>query len=168
MPFHQILFVLLQAVSSGYAVIRGGAPERMTGIALVLAAFATRFASQFEGAYQMVVGGVVLIDIVLLLSLLGLALTSARFWPMAMAGMHGCGLLGHFAKALGSDIVPKAYFALVSFWGFPMCVLLLVATWRHRVRLKRYGVDYAWVSRLPRRYRDGWSVDELARPLPQR
>lgn len=165
---HQALFVLLQTTASGYAALRGGTPERITGVALFVAAFLSRLASQVAGAYHSVVPGVVLVDIALLLLLLGLALTSTRFWPMAMASMHACGFLGHFAKAIGPEIWARAYFAMVSFWGFPMCLLLLAATWRHRTRLKRYGVDYAWVGNLPRRYRDGWSVDELARPLPQR
>jgi hypothetical protein len=92
---------------------------------------------------------------------------STRFWPMLMASMQGCGMLGHLAKPLGPDIIPKAYYATVAFWGYPIVLLLVLATWRHRVRLHRYGVDYAWVWNLPRRYRSGWSVNELAPPLSQ-
>jgi hypothetical protein len=93
--------------------------------------------------------------------MVGVALTSARFWPMVMASMQGCGMFGHLAKPLGPDIMPAAYYVTVAFWGFPIVLLLAVATWRHQARLARYGIDYAWTRNLPRRYRDGWSVDEL-------
>ena len=167
LPFHQLVFLLLEIVPCGYSVVRGGVAEPVTALSFVVAAFMTRVASTFSPSYQHVVTGVVVIDLVLLAWLLGLAITSARFWPIPMASMQCCGVLGHFAKMLGSDILPRAYFATVSIWGFPMLILLGVATWRHRQRLQRYGIDYPWVWSLPRRYRDGWSVDELARPLPQ-
>ena len=77
-----------------------------------------------------------------------------------MASLQGCELLGHFAKAVAPDIVAVVYFAIVSFLSFPMVILLLVATWRHRTRLRLYGVDYAWVSELPPAYRAGWIVGE--------
>lgn len=167
LPLHQWLFILLQIVACGYSVVRGGAPERITAVSFVVAAFLTRVASTFDPSYQNIVTGVVVVDALLLAWLLGLSLTSARFWPMPMASMQCCGLLGHFAKLLGGDILPRAYFATVSLWGFPMMILLGVATWRHRRRLSRYGVDYAWVRSLPRRYRAGWSINELVRPLPE-
>ena len=120
-----------------------------------------------EGDYASVEVGVLVTDLALFGVITVIALTSTRFWPMLQASMMGCDLLGHLAKPLGPDILPKAYYATVAVWGYPMVILLIVATWRHRVRLRRYGVDYAWAWNLPRRYRDGWSVNELARPLPQ-
>ena len=162
----------LWLVVCGYAVVRGGAPERLTAGALMAAMIATIVCSYLlhptsDKAYSSVEFWVAMTDLVLLVALVALALVSTRFWPMAMASMHGCGVLGHLAKPLAPDILSKAYYATVAFWGYPMVILLAVATWRHRARLRRYGVDYAWMHQLPRRYRDGWSVNELARPLSQ-
>lgn len=119
------------------------------------------------GVYTSVEVGILFGDLALFVVIVGVALMSTRFWPILQASMAGCDLLGHFAKPLGPDILPKAYYAIVAFWGYPMVILLIVATWRHQARLRRYGVDYAWMWQLPRRYRNGWSVDELAPPLPQ-
>jgi glycerol-3-phosphate acyltransferase PlsY len=127
----------------------------------------THLRAEPHGAYWGIETGVALTDLTLFLLIVAIALLSARFWPIVMASMMGCGLFGHLTKPLGPDILPRAYFIAVAFWSYPELVLLLVVTWRHRMRIKRYGVDHAWVWQLPRRYREGWSVDELARPLPQ-
>jgi len=170
-PLHQLVFLALLSASCGYAAIRGGAPERVSaaaqfGAVIFTWVFAT-IASWSSAPYSSVELGVAATDLTLFGVTVLLAVTSTRFWPILQASMLGCEVLGHLAKPLGPDILPKAYYVTVAFWGYPTVVLLAIATWRHRVRLKRYGVDYAWVWNLPRRYRNGWSVDELARPLSQ-
>jgi len=171
LPLHQIIFISLWLISSGYALARGGAPERIggatqfaAGVLTIVLSFGMRPAG---GAYTSVEAGVALTDFAAFGVITAMALTSTRFWPIAQASMLGCGLFGHLAKPLGPDILPKAYYATVAIWGYPQVLLLIVATWRHRVRLRRYGIDYAWIWQLPRRYRNGWSVDELARPISQ-
>jgi hypothetical protein len=162
MEGHQIVFLALWAVACGYAAVRGGAPERIVAGALVLAVIATWLsASSVAAPYTRIIAGIALTDLILFGLLVAIALVSTRFWPMLMASMQGCGLLGHLTRPLGPHILPQAYFATVAFWSFPIVILLAVATWRHRIRLARYGVDYAWVRQLPTRYRRGWSVDEL-------
>jgi hypothetical protein len=165
------LFLALWLVVCGYAVARGGAPERLTAGALMSAMIGTIISSYLlhptsADAYSSMEFWVALTDLILLIALVAIALVSTRYWPMVMASMHGCGVLGHIAKPLAPDILSKAYYATVALWAYPMVILLAIATWRHRGRLRRYGVDYAWVWQLPNRYRNGWSVDELARPLP--
>jgi hypothetical protein len=172
LPLHQVIFLVLWATACCYAAVRGGAPERIMAGAIFIALVATWvFASRAAPAvssYRSIILGVALTDIALFAVMMVVALISTRFWPIIMASMQGCGMLGHISKPLGPDIMPAAYYATVAFWGFPIVILLAVGTWRHRVRLKRYGVDYAWVRNLPHRYRQGWSIDELTRPLPQR
>ncbi len=171
LPLHQLVFLATSIAACGYAAVRGGAPERILGggiFAAILSTWALSFLFRpDQGAYATMELAVAATDLALFGLMVAVALTSTRFWPILMAGMQGSGLLGHLAKPLGPDIIPKAYFAIVAFWGFPIVLLLAVATWRHGMRLRRYGVDYAWVHDLPRRYRQGWSIDELARPLPQ-
>lgn len=171
MPLHQLIFLALLVSACGYAAVRGGAPERIAaaaqfGAVILTWIFAT-IASWSSAPYSSVEVGVAITDFTLFGVMVGLAVTSARFWPILQASMLGCELFGHVAKPLGPDILPRAYYVTVAFWGYPTVALLAAATWRHRERLRRYGLDYAWVWNLPRRYRDGWSVDELARPLPQ-
>ena len=171
MPLHQIIFLGLWLTSTAYAAARGGAPERIVAAAQLCAGVLTNIMAVVlrpaAGDYASVEVGVLLTDLALFGVITTIALISTRFWPMLQASMMGCDLLGNLAQPLGPDILPKAYYATVAFWGYPMVILLAVATWRHRVRLARYGVDFAWIWQLPHRYRDGWSVDTLARPLPQ-
>jgi hypothetical protein len=172
MGFSQILFYVLLVAACCYAAGRGGAPERIAAAAMVCALAATLTFAHFRpptrGAYSAIEVGIALTDLSLFLVIVAIALVSTRFWPIAMASMMGCGLFGHLTKPLGPDILPRAYYIAVAFWSYPELILLAVATWRHRTRLARYGVDYPWMWKLPRRYRDGWSVNELAPPLPQR
>jgi hypothetical protein len=171
MSIHQIIFFSLWFGACCYAALRGGAPERVAAAAqfgaVVLTVLFGQLRSSSYAAWSGIEVGIALTDLSLFLIIVAIAFVSTRFWPMLQASMLGCDLFGHLAKPLGPDIVPRAYYMTVAFWGYPTVILLAVATWRHRMRLKRYGVDYAWVWNLPRRYRDGWSVDELARPRPQ-
>ncbi|NIJ08040.1 hypothetical protein FHS31_001650 [Sphingomonas vulcanisoli] len=101
-----------------------------------------------------------LIDLGLLLMLLGVALTSARFWPIIMAALQGLSVMAHLAKILDQAILPYVYFGLASLLSWPIVILLITATARHRLRLRRFGVDFSWVWQLPPAYRAGWLVHE--------
>jgi hypothetical protein len=166
--FHQVVFLGLWAGACSYAALRGGAPERIVAAAMSLALIMTwLFAARAAPAatsYRTMVVGVAFTDLALFGALVVVALASARFWPMLMASMQGCGMLGHLSRPLGQEILPAAYYATVAFWGFPMVILLAVATWRHGARLRRYGMDPGWVSELPQRYRAGWSISDLKAP----
>jgi len=168
---HQIIFFGLWFAACCYAALRGGAPERSAAAAQFIAVLLTvmfgHLRSSAHGAWSAIEYGIALTDLSLFVAMVTIAVMSTRFWPMLQASMLGCELLGHLAKPLGPDILPRAYYMTVAFWGYPTVILLWVAAWRHQIRLRRYGIDYAWVWNLPRRYRDGWTVDELARPLPQ-
>lgn len=167
-PLHQLIFMTMWFAACSYAAVRGGAPERLAAAAQFSAGIATLlcgfFGAPAVGRYRSVELGIAITDFALFAAILAIALFSARFWPMLMASMLGCGLFGHLARPLGPDVLPRAYYATVALWGYPVVILLAVATWRHRVRIARYGVDYGWVRHLPRRYREGWSVNEIARP----
>lgn len=169
MGISQYLFYAMLIGACGYAAVRGGAPERISAAAMVCALVATvtlaYFHSPARGAYSAIEAGVALTDLTLFLVIVAIALFSTRFWPILMASMMGCGLFGHLTKPLGPDILPRAYYIAVAVWSYPELLLLGVATWRHRARMARYGVDYPWLWMLPHRYRNGWSIDELARPL---
>lgn len=169
METHRIIFFASLLGAFGYATIRGGMPERLVAIAMACALVLTltfaHFRPETRTAYSAMEAGIALTDLALFAVIVAIALTSARFWPIVMASMIGCGLFGHLAKPLGPDILPRAYYIAVAFWSYPELLLLVIATWRHRIRLKRYGLDHAWVADLPHRYRNGWSIDELARPV---
>lgn len=168
MTGHQLVFFSLWFTACCYAGIRGGAPERLAAVAQFLAVVLTVASDLIaKGPWSGLEASIALTDVSLFLTMFVIAMVSTRFWPLLQTSMLGCELFGHLAKTLGPDILPRAYYMTVAFWGYPTVVLLAVATWRHRRRLKRYGVDYAWMWQLPWRYRNGWSVDQLAPPLSQ-
>jgi len=161
---HQYVFIALWLVSTAYAVVRGGAPERLIAVAQFLAGLATPFATHWEPPgthYGSVEVGVALIDAALFVMVTLVALLSARFWPLPQASMIGCDLLGHLAKHVAPDILPNAYYVIVAIWGFPTVILLMVGTWRHQARLVRYGTDPDWLWQLPRRYGRGWRTEAI-------
>lgn len=156
MPFHQILFLVLLAAVCAYACVRGGPPERLVATAFLVAALLTAL---LQAVYRSIEIGILLVDAGLLALMLAIALASTRFWPLLMTSLQGSEVLGHFAKLLAPETVPEAYFAVVAFWGFPMLALLAWGTWRHRRRLRRYGIDHDWACRLPVSYREGYPAD---------
>src|SRR3546814_2049706 len=75
-----------------------------------------------------------------------------------MAAMQGCVALSHLS-GLRLDIIPWAYGTVVAGWAYAMLVVLIIATCRHRQRLRRYGADPAWYWQLPPAYRCGAPYD---------
>jgi hypothetical protein len=147
MTMNVALFALLQLAASGYAVWRGGKPERFVAIAMFAAAFATLIAyaplsRRFAGAEV----GVLLVDIALFAGLTGIALNANRYWPMAVASLQLASLIVHLGKLLDLTMGGWAYALLLKLWSYPMLLTLVVATMRHRRRLSRHGVDRPWTS----------------------
>lgn len=153
MALHQLLFLILLAAACAYACARGGPPERLVAIAFVIAPLLTALLQ--VGPYRSIQLGIMTVDVGLLGLMLAIALASTRFWPLLMTSLQGSEVLGHVARLLAPDTVPEAYYAVVAFWSFPMVALLAWGTWRHRLRLRRYGIDYNWTYQLPLSYRKG-------------
>jgi hypothetical protein len=147
MTMNVALFALLQLAASGYAVWRGGKPERFVAIAMFAAAFATLIAyaplsRRFAGAEV----GVLLVDVALFAGLTGIALNANRYWPMAVASLQLAALIVHLGKLLDLTMGGWAYALLLKLWSYPMLLTLVVATMRHRRRLSRHGIDRPWTS----------------------
>ncbi len=156
MPLHQLIFDVMTLAACLYAIARGGAPERLTSVGFLVAFILTNLAQGPASAYADVEWQVATIDTALLVAVLLVALGSCRFWGLAMASMMVINVFGHVARLMDSGIIARAYYVLVVVISYPMVALLVAATWRHRVRLRRYGVDYSWVWQLPPAYRMGW------------
>ncbi|HEV2570021.1 hypothetical protein [Sphingomonas sp.] len=139
-----IFFNLLLLLASGYAVWRGGAPERIVGVSLLLAGLLTRLAYQpFAVRFVAVDWGVLAIDLALLAILLAVALYADRFWPLWLAAFHALGTGAHLVRGLDYRIEPVAYAILLAAWSYPMILLLVIGTARH-ARRKRDGPERDW------------------------
>ena len=139
------LFSVLLLLSSGFAVLRGGAPERIVGIALVIAFAAGVLLQQpLAGRFVAVEWGIVAADGILLAILIGVALYADRFWPLWLAAFQALGTGGHMVRGLDHGISPIAYAILLASWSYPMFLLLALGTARHAKRQRRRGADRNW------------------------
>lgn len=140
-----ILFLVLWLGSCGYALVRGGAPERIgAGIFLAAALTSAAVESPAGAHFHMVEIGVLLVDLAVLAGFFALALFAERFWPIWMSAMQAVPVLSHLAIALNPQVIPWGYWNAATLWSYPMLLLLMFATARHRRRLARSGADPSW------------------------
>jgi hypothetical protein len=142
---HHLIFYGLFAASSLYALIRGGAPERLVVAVMIVGVALTPIvlnpaSSRFYGVET----GVFALDLLILLAFTAIALKANRFWPMGMVVFHGMSVLGHFLKLADPRLIRTAYLVMLASWIYPQLLLLVLGTWRHRVRLKATGADPSW------------------------
>ena len=131
-----------------YALIRGGAPERiggaifLVGLFFYLAVVVVSPPMDFRGVEPKIF----VVDLLGFLAMLLLALRSNRLWPIWLVAFMGLGMLAHVAAMVG-DVPPWVYLIAYSIWAYPMLVVLLVGVRAHRIRLARAGSDPPWATR---------------------
>lgn len=139
------LFAALLVLTSGYALWRGGAPERIVALALSSAYVATVMSwSPLPERFYGVELNVFATDCALFASLLLVALRADRAWPLLVAALQLDALGAHFVKLVAPDTIRVAYALLIAIWSWPIQMILAVATWRHSARVAASGGDRAW------------------------
>lgn len=154
-----ILFNILYMGTCGFALLRGGLPERL-GVVILVADF------QFSHwviqpvalRYSGIEGAMFAIDLAAFIAFFAISLFSTRYWPIWMSAAQGCVVAGH-VSGLRSDVIPFAYGNIVALWSYMLLALLFAATLRHRRRCRLYGADPAWRWQLSQDYRDGGPVN---------
>lgn len=145
-----LTFYTLQLAASGYACWRGGAPERLTGLALLIAAIATTvLPPTVPDWYAGVEVQILVVDLALLGALLVITLFADRYWTVWVTALHALGTGSHVARALSSDVVGLAYAMLTAAWSYPILLLLVIGTFRHSRRLQSKGWDLDWSRQDP-------------------
>jgi hypothetical protein len=144
-PYRFLVFQALLVGSLLYALLRGGLPERIAALMMVLA-FVLSEALSSHTQFHHFETGVFLVDLAFFAALYLLSLRTTRYWPLWMCAMQGLEVLAHLIILVSPEESP-AYAIMVQFWAYPMQTLLIVATWRHRRRVKLYGADPAWVRK---------------------
>lgn len=141
-------FYVLLLVCCGYALLRGGWPERI-GAAIYAVGTGLTVLARGETAirYGSVEVGALVVDLAALIAFLVLALRARRFWPLWMTAFQAIGTAGHFAKMADPEMMRWSYAFLLGIWSYPMLILLAVGTFNHRRRLARLGADPSWTSR---------------------
>lgn len=144
------IFYAVQIAASAFALWRGGAPERVLGLALLLAAVSTQvlqddIAVRFAGVEL----DVLLVDLALLGVMLAITLHADRFWPAWATALHLLGTGAHLARAISPDVIRLTYAVLAAAWSYPIVVLLVIGTFRHASRIRAKGWDLDWSRQDP-------------------
>jgi hypothetical protein len=141
------LYYAFALICSGYAGIRGAAPERIgAAIILVGSALSTAAMSGPTNRYASVEIGAFLVDVAALVAFLFLSMRAERFWPLCVTALQVIGTAGHAVKLLDPEVIRTAYAFVMAVWSYPMWFLILLGTWNHQRRLAKYGVDKSWSS----------------------
>jgi hypothetical protein len=140
-----VVFYVLLLACCGYALLRGGGPERI-GASFYAVGTGLTILARGEAAirYGSLEVGPLIVDLAALISFLVLALYARRFWPLWMTAFQAIGTAGHLAKLADPEMIRWAYAFLLGIWSYPMLLLLALGTWRHQQRLKHFGSDPAW------------------------
>lgn len=117
-----LIFVLLAV---GYALWRGGRPERVCAVAMLAAWLASPYVVA-RNDWVDPQWALAAIDVSLFLVLLWHALRSDRYWPMWAAALLGLGVVMHVTMLVDPRIIPKAYLTANVIWSY-LVVLALVA-----------------------------------------
>lgn len=120
-------FFLILLGSCLYALWRGRMPERLTAIALMFAWIATQVVNSRNPL--MPEYGMLAVDLILLVVLVGLALLSGRRWLMAASACHLLTVGDHVAMMLDMSILSYAYRTVMVIWGYAVILAMVLGTW---------------------------------------
>jgi hypothetical protein len=126
------IFYVVQGAITYVAARRGGAPERIVGFALLLAALATALVP-FDPLhmFQSVNWYALYIDSALLAVLLLIAARADRYWPLWLAALQVITIGVHGVRAYDPFFLPIVYARLAGEIAYPMLAVLLAGIVRH-------------------------------------
>ena len=142
---HIVVFSSILAATCGYALWRGGAPERLTAL-MMLAAFAATFWVPFRPgvSFHHLNTAILGIDLVLFALLVCIALCANRFWPLWVAAVQLMAIGIHLVKAHDPTLVSWLYNSASGKIAYPMVIMLAIGVVRHRERMAAHGSDPDW------------------------
>lgn len=120
-------WVLLPAVA--FCALRSGKrPEQLAASMYMVAAIASILV-RTRAAYLHLEVGLFAIDLALLAGLIWLVISTNRLWPMPSAAAQAISCLAHLAKVFEPHSHWLGYQLMEEASGYPIIVLLAVATW---------------------------------------
>jgi hypothetical protein len=150
--FHTVrqqIGMLIGFAGCGYALWRGGRPERIIGAAVLfgwtVCPFLINTNDWFDPQWA-----VAAVDVSLLALMLWVAFTSDRYWPMWAAAFHGLGVLMHATMLLDRRVPPWSYRTAEAVWSMLVLLALVAGTALEARRGMRPGPGVAARWRIGR------------------
>jgi hypothetical protein len=142
---HNLLFLLCGTAGCGFALARGGAPERIAALIFIAAVALTAVAAPPSiTRFHTPEVGIALVDLLVFVGFAVLTHLANREWPLWMSSMQGIALLCHLPILFGPDVLPEAYVMMQGLWSWLILVVLVYGTVRHRRALRVQGIDPSW------------------------
>jgi hypothetical protein len=125
----------LLILACGYALLRGGWPERWTASMLLVGVVATTLVYLVGNNHYVHADFAILtVDLIFLCGLIWIVLRADRFWPIPFTALHALSVLGHMLRIAETDLPALIYKIMLAAPIYPMLVLLVWGTRRAAVR----------------------------------
>jgi hypothetical protein len=124
----QIVWYLATLLSCGFAILKGGAPERSAAIACALASLVTPLLLNTKDWFDPQ-WGVLVVDLALLGALVALALATNRVWLLFASAFQLLGVVIHVAIMVDHGVAPLPYRRGLVIWSYLTLMALGVGTW---------------------------------------
>jgi hypothetical protein len=125
------------------AFLKGGVEERLTAGSMLINVGVTVLLRDHSWLGLQNAGFAA--DLGSLLLFLGIALTSSKFWPMAMAGFQLLIVLTHISKIIDRTFEQWAYITAIVIWTHLQIITLGIGVWNHW-RAQAYAPSVARVE----------------------
>lgn len=118
--------VILLLVCSA-AFLRGGVEERLTAAGLLINVAVTVLLR--DDSWPALQRAGFAVDVLMLFLLVGIALWSPKYWPMAAAGFQLLAVLTHIGKMIDPELEQWAYITAIVIWTYLLLSALGVGVW---------------------------------------
>ena len=146
MPLHRIVYNVVLISCGGYALLRGGQPERIVSLTIILGtALSVLVSSSASYRFKSLELGVFAVDLEVLIIFCAVAVLSLRHWPIWVASLQLVPVLIHLRMMVAPlHVSAYAYGVSIQMWAYPMLFLVAIGTWRHDARLRLGEAERSW------------------------
>ena len=139
------IYMSLWFIATGYAVLRGGEPERAGAACLAWLTAGTFIFRPFVKMNLVSLDlGTFAVDAIALVALLVLALQANRSWPLWACSAQLIAVLAHIIRSVEVEIAPGAYATMIKAPSYIQCITLIIGTMAYRRALRRIGSVASW------------------------
>jgi len=133
-----LLYVTLLLACFAYALVRGGWPERL-GVLILMVGSALTFAAlpPLQQRYASVEMGIMLIDVAVLFAFLALALSTDRYWPLWTTALQLLVVFAHLARWADPHMFRLGYGIIMAGWSYLQLLVMALGIRAHDRTVRR-------------------------------